>query len=333
MAPARPAAGAEGIAVGLSPLADAPRHGRTLGTVLSAASLAIAACGQSPATTGESSPRSPVISSAAGPPGTSLGDGFSVVEGTVLVGPPIPIGIAVVSNGKPILDEGWTATSIIDGADPLDIVDAYMRQAERVGLVEQAGSGCSVQRDVATCSAFARSPDPAEPRSVAATVVRGQRADLWSNHVVVLFSTAEIYWTYGDMMSTDEGDIELPPPAPWPSLPTGGDPLPTADEIRDPVEVQEGSRLAGPPRLNIDDATGGMVAILEVTGEPKAVLQRYLEHLASLGSIGADPEVLEVGDALVTQAHASEAGGDDFTVTLVQRPGSPTWLQIEGSHD
>jgi hypothetical protein len=99
------------------------------------------------------------------------------------------------------------------------------------------------------------------------------------------------------------------------------------------VVVQEGSRLAGPLHLGLDDATGGTVSILEVTGDPRAVLQTYIDHFAELGLDVSDPDVREIGDAVVTTAYAGEAGGDDFTLTLVERSGRPTWLAIEGSHD
>lgn len=107
----------------------------------------------------------------------------------------------------------------------------------------------------------------------------------------------------------------------------------TAGETTHAVVVQEGSRLAGTPRVNLDDTTGGIVAILEVTGDPRSVLQAYLDQMAELGLEGSAPEVLEIGGASVTTAYPYEAGGDHFTFTLVERPGRPTWLAIEGSHD
>lgn len=310
------------------------RPGRILGVaVLGAIGVAVGACGES----SDGDPASatatpPVIPSGAGAPGTPLGDGFTVVEGTTLVGDPIPIGVAVVRNGQPILDEGWTATSVVDGGDPVAIVDAYMGQADRAGLIEQRGTGCTMELDVDVCSAFARSPEGAEPRSVSATVVRGRREDVLSDHVILRYSTTDISWDHGQR-NNGQWNLTAPAPATWPPLVPVGEPLGTAGETRHSVVVQEGSRLAAPAHLNLDDATGGIVAMFEVTGDPRSVLQAYLDHLTDLGLDTSTPQELEIGDAIVTSASPSEAGGDHFTLTLVERSGRPTWLVIEGSHD
>src|SRR5918994_5860615 len=292
--------------------------------LLGTMALAISACGDSSATRPRStSTRAPVIPSAAGPPGTALGDGFTVAEGTTLIGDPIPIGVAVVYQGQPIVDEGWTATSIA-GGDPIEIIDAYMRQAEEAGLVEQAETGCTRDLDVTICSAFARSTDAAEPRSLAATVVRGGREDVLSDHVVVRFSTTDLYWEHGQVGGSGDRDLAIPASTAWPPLASVGEPLGTAGETTHAVVVQEVSRLAGPPRLGLDDATGGIVAILEVTGDPQSVLQSYLDHLDQLGLEGLTPEVLEIGDAVGTTAYRAEAGGDHFTNPLGERSGGAT---------
>jgi hypothetical protein len=309
------------------------RKGRIVALVVAMA-LAISACGDSSAI-GPQSPAAtaPVIPSAIGPPGTALGDGFTVVDGTTLIGEPIPIGVAVVYQGQPIVDEGWIATSIVAGGDPIAIIDAYMRQAEEAGLVQQPGTGCASDLDVTICSAFARSPDPGTPRSLLATVLRGWREDVLSDHVIVRFSTTDLYWEHDQFRDAGGGDLAIPDSTAWPPLASVGEPLGTAGETTHAVVVQEGSRLAGPPRLNLDDVTGGIVAILEVTGDPRSVLRSYLDHLAEVGVEGPTPEVLEIGDAVVTKAFPAEAGGDHFTFTLVERSGRPTWLAIERTHD
>lgn len=302
--------------------------------LLGAVAVVVSACGESSDTAPASSAAAPpVIPSAAGPPGTPLGNGFAVVDGTTLVGDPIPIGVAAVRNGQPIVDEGWTATSVVDGRDPAEVIDAYMRQAEDAGLIEQPGTGCTHDLDVAVCSAFARSPDVAEPRSVSATVVRGRREDVLSDHVIVRFSTTDLYWDYGQVRGDGDPDLATPAPTAWPPLVAVGEPLGTAGETSHAVVVHEGSRLAAPTRLNLDDTTGGLVALLEVTGDPRSVLQAYLDHLTEHGLEASAPEELVIGDAVVTSAYPSEAGGDHFTLTLVERPGRPTWLAIQGSHD
>jgi hypothetical protein len=267
-----------------------------------------------------------VIPSAAGPSGTALGDGFEVVEGTTLIGDPVPLGLLAEVDGEPIVDEGWVATSIIDEGGPMDIVEAYADQAASLGLVALHEPGCDLDRDVVICSAAARSSDRSEPRSLVVEAVRGRRADVVSNHAVVRYGRSGWSWEGAPerRRPAGGGDLALPDVGRWPPLPGVGDPVGTAGETLRNVTVQEGSRLAGPPRLNLDDATGGVVAILEVTGEPRSVLDAYG---------GSEHHVQQVGDARVTTTRIEEAGGDHFTFTLVERPERPTWLAIEGSHD
>ncbi|CAN5481229.1 hypothetical protein BH24ACT5_BH24ACT5_12820 [soil metagenome] len=239
----------------------------------------------------------------------------------------------MVRGGRPIVDEGWTATSVVNAGDPIGILDAYMGQAERVGLVQQGETGCTLEVGVTICSAFARSTDVAVPRSVSATVVRGSRDDVVSDHVVVRFSSTDFYWQYSQVQGAGDPHLTIPASTSWPPLKSVGDALGNAGETTHSVVVQEGSRLAGPPRLNLDDTTGGSVAILEVTGDPGLVLQTYLDHLAEFVPEGPAAEVLEIGDTVVTTANRSEAGGDSFTLSRVERAGRPPWLVIEGSHD
>lgn len=283
-----------------------------------------------PAATSTTAP--PVLPSAASEPGTPLGDGFSVADGTTLIGDPIPIGVASLYQGEPILDQGWTATSIVDGGDPLEIVEAYLRQAADAGLAVDPGAGCTSTLQVTTCSGFARSPDHAEPRSLSVAVVRGRREDVVSDHVVVRYSTTETFRDLGRNISGTTA-LAVPDPVSWPPSPSPGEELGTAGEVIHRVEVQEGSRLAGPPRLNMDDATGGIVALLEVTGDPRSVLDRYLADLTGTGLSGSGPEARTIRGAVVTTAGAAGAGGDHFSLTMVERAGRPTWLEVSGSHD
>ena len=276
-----------------------------------------------------------MIPSAAGRPGTSLGDGFEVTEGTTLIGDPIPIGVAVVYRGEPIVDDGWTADLLVDGGDPLAIVETYLEQAADAGLVPVVEPGCRADRGegVVVCSGAARSLESSPPRSLTVEVVRGRRGDVYSDHVVVRYATTELYWETPAVWYGGEPTTEVPDPQPWPTAPNVGEPLGTAGETMTSVIVEEGSRLAGPTRLQLDDATGGVVAILEVTGDPASVLESYLDQLVARGLQTGEPEVRQIGDATLTTAWAAESGGDGFQLSLVERPERPVWLQISGSHD
>jgi hypothetical protein len=278
-------------------------------------------------------PSGPVIASAVGPPGTDLGDGFTVADGTVLIGDPIPLGVLGTEDDVPIVDEGWSASLVVDGAEPRAIVDAYLAQAEAAGL-ERLGAGCGLDGEDLVCSGGARSADRAEPRSLLVRTVRGPRRDLVSDHVEVRYSTTDLHWRYG--VSPGFADDHPPDlgPVTWPPLPGPGELLPSDGEVRTPIPIQEGSRLAGPVHLNLDDATGGIVAVLEVTGDPDEVLGSYLDLFSAAGGF-EDPTTDDrtIGDAVVTKASTFQAGGDHLDLTLVERPGRPVWLHIRGAHD
>jgi hypothetical protein len=276
----------------------------------------------------------PVIPSAVGAPGTSLGDGFSVAEGTVLIGDPIPNGLVGLQDGVEIVDEGWTATLLVDGAEPRALVDAYLAQAEAAGLVPMS-SGCGLDVEALVCGGGARSADRAEARSLLVRTVRGPRNDLVSDHVEVRYSTIDRGWRHsGDIPFADDGPPDLEPVTAWPPLPAVGEPISSDGEVRTPIPVQEGSRLAGPVHLSLDDATGGIVALLEVTGDPDEVFRSYLDVVGE--AEGFQPSTTDertIGDAAVTEVSTFQAGGDHLELTLVERPGRPVWLAIRGSHD
>src|SRR5690606_36010040 len=99
-------------------------------------------------------------------------------------------------------------------------------------------------------------------------------------------------------------------------------------------KVEAGSRLAGPPHLTLEDATGGFEAILEVTGPPRDVLRAYLEQLLMkrLDTQQA-PERVRVGGVTHTTATYATAGGDYYQFTLIEQAGRPTLLHVLGGHD
>ncbi|MCU1499817.1 MAG: hypothetical protein JWM47_3770, partial [Acidimicrobiales bacterium] len=96
-----------------------------------------------------------VLSSVAGVPGTPLGDGIELAEGTVLIGDPIQTRQSRGDGaGREVVAvTGWEATSLIDGGDPVAIIEDYLAQARALGLTDQADRGCVLDGDVTFCSA------------------------------------------------------------------------------------------------------------------------------------------------------------------------------------
>lgn len=299
------------------------------------AASAVSACGEGNAEA--------VSAAAFGQPGTPLGDGFDVVDGTLLIGDPIPLGrevplpaganVSAPEESSPV-DQGWVASLKIDDGDPVEIMDAYIEQAEAAGMIEQPGTGCSLDYEPELrCSAFARSPDRDPPVSLGVQFVRGQRNELVSDHVIVRYSTADLYCEFGQDSVSDDLDVEILPAPSLPPLTQAGEQLPDGGEPLRVLTVEEGSRPAGSPHLNVNDATGGITAMLEVTDEPARVLTRYREQLAGVNITGRDPITQVLNGATVTTLYADQPGGDYFELVLVERSDRPTWLSVKAGHD
>lgn len=271
-----------------------------------------------------------VLPSAAGPPGTLLGDGFEVVDGTTLLGDPIPFESAGLVDGE--VEDGWTATLVVDGGDPQAILDAYLDQAEASGLTVRSGVGCGATDEVVECSAVAARPagDDA-PAYVEVAILRGRNDDLYSDHVVIWFSPSPEVPSR-DHLEPGDGVVGLPAQEPWPPLPDVGGTIGTAGETRHNLRIEPGSRLAGPPRLYRLDSTGGVWALLEVTGDPTTVVDGYLGQLDD-GFAPPERTVDEIAGARLTQTETYSPGGDYFRFVIVEREGRPVWLVITGAHD
>ena len=277
-----------------------------------------------------------VIPSAAGAPGTPLGDGIELVDGTVLIGDPIETRHELGQGDDQTVTTVWQAASLIDGGDPLAIIDDYLAQAESRGMTDHTRNGCTLDRSVTICAAQAATPSGDEPRSLTISVMRGRRGDLLSDHVIVQHATGEAPWlVWPDGLPPGDAEVPAAPgPEDWPPLATVGEPLETADELERALIVEDGSLLAGPPHLALEDTTGGIEAVLEVTGDPDTVLRSYLDQIGRENVDTWVPgERTRIGDVTQTRAIASVAGGDAYSFTLVERPDRPTWLHIHGGHD
>lgn len=286
------------------------------------------------AVTRDSSPSGPILPSAAGPPGTPLGDGYEVADGTTLIGDPIPEGVAYYSGDEPVIDEGWTANTLVDdGVVLVEPLEHYLRQAEQNGLVVQRPAKCTGGTDMTVCTGFARSEKDFTTLTVYA--MQGAHAGVLSGHVVVSLSTQEGIWHTNGPRLEPPPLREAPDPAPWTPSASERDALPTTDPVPRAVVVEKGSRLAGPVRLvGPEFGIGGIYAVLEVTGDPDVVLGRYVEQLTRAGlQKGPDAIPEDAGGATLTKVGLSEAGGDQFSLTLVERPSRPTWLIIKSGHD
>lgn len=328
--------------------------GRQPGRWLAAFLLLVGGCGTAGevigAGSGEGSSelRDGVIESAAGPAGTELPDGFAVAEGTTLVGDPIPIGVAGSLNGQPVLDEGWQATFTVHG-DAEAVMDAYLRQAvdlglERVPVTEpteresedyfsQNGRYglCAPVRTVTRCYATARSPEGHSPRTVQLSLARGSPGDQPLSHLRLDYLTTQGSGSASGRSAFGDTRAMIPgPPATWPPLPETGASFGVEVPVLGNLVVEPGSKLAAAPVLT---ESLGSSALLQVTGDPAAVLDAYRKQLVVTVGEASEPQRLEIGGATLTTVFAAQAGGDHYELKLVERPGQSTWLSVQGSHD
>ena len=292
--------------------------------------------------------REGVIESAAGRAGTALPDGFSVAEGTTLIGDPIPAGVDLLLNGEPVMGAGWTARFTAQG-DADAIMRAYLRQADELGLEElpvtepKAAESeeyhsqpdrygtCATVRSRTWCHAVARSPQLQPTRTMTLDLVRGSSSDQPISHLTLSYSTTERAWSHAEGSAYGDTMAPLaPPPAAWPPLPETGASFGPHLVALGRLAVAPGSQLAAAPLIDRHD---GSVAILEVTGDPAQVLSAYRDQLLDAVGEASEPDRLEVAGTTLTTIYASEAGGDHYELQLVQRPGRPTWLTAAGGHD
>jgi hypothetical protein len=93
-----------------------------------------------------------------------------------------------------------------------------------------------------------------------------------------------------------------------------------------PVRVVQGSTLAAAP-IPSGCATGGYLAVLQVTGEPAPVMQAYQQQFtdAGFGSEGL------TGDDEALRVSAETAGGGQLAAVAVV--GDPSYVLLERCND
>ncbi|MCU1499919.1 MAG: hypothetical protein JWM47_3872, partial [Acidimicrobiales bacterium] len=210
----------------------------------------------------------------------------------------------------------------------------YLALARSICLTDQAERGGVLDGYVRFCSAVAAAPE-GEPRSISISMLRGRRGDVLSNHVLVHYATGGLRASPSKGKRYGSAPVPVAPdPSDWPPLATVGEPIGTAMELNRALVVEAGSRLAGPPLLTSRDATGGIEAILEVTGPPRAVLRAYVEQLGTdtLDAHGVGDRV-RIGDITHTGGTAAVSGGDYYQFTLIEQEGRPTLLHVLGGKD
>lgn len=269
----------------------------------------------------------PVLADATKDAGTSLGNGFSVVEGSLLLGAVLPSGSAGSFGGVPIEDDGWRAMLLMTG-DARDVFDAYAEQAAAIGLSvvpERPGGMCSVEDGVFRCSGVGEAGSFFD-RSIQIALWRapleGDRRPL--SHLLLQYRQAGPNPDRESDSADYTGDQwngNPPLPEDWPDLPDVGEPY---DPDYGGLRVEEGSQLvAHPARSSI--CPPGTTALFHVTGNPAGVVSAYVAQLPSDG--GSLNERRDDGATVFSTGW--NAGGDSYGAAAFVRDGEPTYLLID----
>ena len=296
-----------------------------------AAVVVVAACGGD----GDDDPQAteiagiPVLEGHTAGPGAELGDGFTVADGSVLLGDPVPTGVAFEHRGEPIDDRGWRALLLVTG-DAGEVLESYARQAAAVGLplTSRYGEGRCVDdfTSVVTCDLRGQVGSDFDGRSIALELQRGTARSRHAPRSHLLMSYSE---TGEPPYRTSPVDVcprcrdVVPPPAPtgWPPLPAVGERYESTGNRRAGL-VEPGSHLVAHPASL---AIAGTVALFVVTDDPEEVLDRYMAQQ------GADQvfEERRRDDGATVIRRSWRAGGGEYDADVVIRDGRPTYLLME----
>jgi hypothetical protein len=285
-------------------LAPSDRGRRAVAALVATLALLVAACGSDdgaddeapPATVADRSEQvaveeaevSPfeVREAAAAGPGTPLGAGLEVPEGSVVLGASFPD----LEGG------GFRALLLVPG-DPVDVFNDLRDQGATMGL--EGGAGCLSAGDRLGCSA--RLVDPADGETLTLSLTR-RVTDLGSMSGLGLR-----YRPPGTLEGVTPDPQASGPTTPVPPLDLPPPPLPEIDPadvgllVRPPastaVALEPGSELVGPAGACACDGDGWSF-VVEVTGVIRDVVAAYGRQLSELGSV---PDISDrrVGDATV----------------------------------
>ncbi|WP_029433820.1 hypothetical protein [Blastococcus sp. URHD0036] len=250
-----------------------------------------------------------------------LTDGFDIEPSSSLLG-------AVFPMPYPYGGEGHQAILRVDG-DVERVLEGYVQQAEGLGYLfdveynRPEGQRCSRQYSSLPadypegCSAYGAIPDD----------LGQDRVRLGLQGLVEPDGQGYITLSIG-LYSNDAPDFSPVPDGPVAHV--SDDELapelnPSTDDP--PVHLVEGSTSMIDP-LPSTCATGGYVAVLQVTGELTRVLRGYEDQFSNAGFTGSY-ELIELGDGLIVATEAAGGG----TMTAVGVPGDPSYVLVERCND
>jgi hypothetical protein len=300
-------------------------------------------------------------------PGTAIAGSLEVPEGARLLGTAFPRFAAFVTGHA---DIEWTAVLQVDG-DGRRSFDALVSQAQAAGYTTSRASdpaGCdgSYPTTGVACSAHLEKADRwVDIRSEVgacgplgathlhivstSSAVTGPPSTLPSPTTLVVeppptstplpdatgstsLATTTVTTTAGPA-TTGSIPRPVPPPDPSPSLPQDGDLLnPRDDGVIAPVRLLPGSQLVGRPFVSCVEWPYA-AAVVAITGGLDEVVDTYADQFARQSGERAVIRSAQLGGRRVTSVIGSQAGGDSWSLTIVDHNGQPTFGLVETSTD
>lgn len=273
----------------------------------------------------------PVRERAAAPPGTPLGAGLEVQQGSYLVGEVLPT-LYSASDGAP--DDGWRAIIAVTEPGPR-VFERYIANAQEAGFDPRGrspnGTFCRTVSASLVCRAVhAEGANEARRWLVFDLLQHGGRPERPSQSRLVIE-----YHDVGEPPYSPSGLEEVPddpgnglsgeaPRGSWPDLAEEGEPFRTA-RPGEPFTVVDGTRLVLPTVTGdtcCDLGFTNTLTLFEVVGDPQAVIGDFLAQSE------VQERTFERVQGGVRQLSASWSDGGSYTIQIWVQPGRPTWALL-----
>lgn len=266
----------------------------------------------------------PVLEGATSGPGTELGAGFTVAEGSVLVGTTFP------AVDEPVPNPGFSALLLVTGSFQ-EVFDAYRRQAAELGVQVRPGNAetrqfCWEVSGAFTCGGSGNITSDVAGPTVSMTADRGpQRGDRPP--------VSHLLLGYEDAGPGEPGPPVTPrrwqpepgvPPLPdgWPELAEEGEAY-GPGKGQEPLRVPEGTELVAPPATPTPRCFGGSTVVLRTEEDPEVVVDRIVPDDAF--SASRDRWSEDGGDFM----EVYWTDGSSWILRSSTRPDEPTYLLLD----
>lgn len=165
--------------------------------------------------------------------GTDLRDGFTVADGSVLVGPVVVTNVNM-SRGEA---DQWQAIVLVEG-DPVEVWTAYLSQVAtflgKKDLDPDSATGCAVSESGhLDCGLTADTPGTEGPRRVVSMGLDSVPGDVTGSYLMHLAVTTDAAHVDGDAAGSQRYDVIST--GPW-----------TGDDVPDPEDARERPPVGGP---------------------------------------------------------------------------------------